>query len=179
LQKIRAAFTLFELIIVIVIIGAVYLLFFAGINTPKKEVKDFAALKDMILQRTDGKSAKIQCAGDKCEKCTVYSKGAENALESTRELDFTLFDSKPKIFEYDKFGYLDEKKYADDICFEYKIYENMSSSNMLVERDGKYYIFYSLLQQAEVFSDYGTATQRFNPANTLPVATNQYYYERR
>lgn len=173
MQKIKPAFTLFELIIVIIIIGSVYLLFFSGLTKQKKEVRDFADLKELILKKANTQNARVVCQGDKCEDCAIYIDGEEKKLETK------LFNSKPKVFEYDKFGYLDEKKYNDNVCFEYNIHKNGGASNMLVEKDGRFYIFYSFLDRAEVFTERDKAIEKFDPRNSLPTGTNQYYYERR
>ncbi len=170
LQIKRTAFTLIELIIVVLIIGLVYGLFVAGLN--KKEVKpplQFEGLKEKLLQLSGERPLFLRCTGDACETCTVTVEGESEAKE------FPLFSEKPKVFMYDHDGYFKEQRFAEDVCFEFRIRKNLSSDNILVERNGRFYLFYSFLQKPDTLIDLEEAKRAFDPREHLPKDGSEYY----
>ena len=172
MQQIIRGFTLIELLIVILIIGIVYALFVSGFDTRTKVTPlRFEELKSTILSLTQNRPARLECRGENCETCTIAQKEIED-----REI--ALFHGKPRVFIYDRHGYLKEKRYPDGRCFDFTIRANLSSDNILVERDGKFYLFYAYLKRTAVFDDYDTATAAFDPANHILLDSNEYHNAR-
>lgn len=170
MQQIKRGFTLIELLIVIIIIGAVYLLYISGMGK-KNQITPlrFEELKESILKASGNQPARLTCRGESCGECTLTPRSGE-------PITMTLFSAKPKLFTYDSFGYLEEVRYDDETCFDYTVYDNLSSDNLLVEREGKYYIFYAYLKETEIFETYDQAVERFDPMKTIYLDTNDYYY---
>ena len=135
-HKNRVAFTLLELIIVIIIIGLVYGVFIFNGDFNKKEISKhgFKELKNTLLNLGISPPLKLVCRGDNCEDCKVISNDKD-------DVKIKLFTTEPQILEYDQHGYLGFKEYPDNYCFEFEIRKNLSSSNILVELNSKYYLF--------------------------------------
>ena len=137
----RKAFSLLELMIVIVMISIVYTLVFAAMQKREKEPNAMKAeniksiLQSQGFSHTDGE---FFCL-DKCSQCylyqndetvkyegklalgglVVYNMGINNKLE---KMDFGRFQDHP-------------------VCLRFKLYHNGSSSQMVVKnRTGIYYI---------------------------------------
>jgi hypothetical protein len=159
--------------IVIILIGAVYMLFISGLDK-KKTAKPlrFEELRGTILKLTAYAPATLSCSGDACENCVIRPK------DGGKEQEIALFHTKPKVFGYDRYGYLQEKRFPDKTCFEYTIHNNLSGENILVEREGVYYLFYAYLKKATLFTDYDKAVLAFDPAQHILLDTQEYYYAR-
>ena len=163
----KRAFTLIELIIVLIIIGLVYSLYSPNFNN-KKKVTKFENLKEFLLQNYHA-PLKLECFGEQCKKCFVNGKELKK---------YQLFNQRPKTYFFDEFGYLEEKNFNDDKkCFEFEIYDNKSSSNILVEKDLKFYLFYSFYQKNKVFNDFEEAQKAFDNKTFLPQDELEFFGE--
>jgi prepilin-type N-terminal cleavage/methylation domain-containing protein len=170
----KQAFTLMELLVVVLIVGIAYALFV--INFPsRKDVKlnGFASLKIYLNKLSDNKDLTLRCYGDKCEQCVLLTK--ENKVIKS---DLKLFKELPKVYDYDMYGYLEIKKYALNQCFEYKIFANGSSTHFLVEKEEQFYLFPAYFDEATIYSDYDEAVLVMDPAKNLPQDLADYYSER-
>lgn len=173
MQQVNRGFTLIELLIVIVLIGVVYTLFISGMGKQEKPAPlRFEELRSTVLKLTGNTPATVICSGDNCESCIIRPR------VGGKEQEISLFRAKPKVFTYDRYGYLNEKRFSDETCFKYTVRNNLSSDNILVEREGVYYLFYSYLKKADVFTTYDDAVLAFDPARHILLDTNEYYYAR-
>jgi prepilin-type N-terminal cleavage/methylation domain-containing protein len=172
LRQVIRGFTLIELLIVILIIGIVYALFVSGFDTRAKVTPlRFEELKTTLLTLSKNRPVRVECRGEACETCRIIQEGQE-------EREIVLFHEKPHVFAYDRHGYLKEKRYADERCFDFTIRANLSSDTILVEREGKYYLFYAYLAPTAVFEEYDRAAAAFDPAGQILLDTNEYYNAR-
>ena len=160
----KKAFTLIELLIVLIIIGVVYTLFNPKL-TNKKEISRFEDLKKFLVSKYKP-PIKLECFGQKCEKCFVNNKELK---------EYQIFTSKPKTYLFDTSGYISEKEFEDDKCFEYQIYKNKSSENILVEKDNQFYVFYSYFKKPKVFANYDDALNEYDNKNFLPQDNYEFY----
>lgn len=173
MQQINRGFTLIELIIVILIIGIVYMLFISGFDEHKKpKPLRFEELKNTVLKLSGNTPATLHCSGEKCDNCIIRPR------DGGKEQEISLFHTKPKVYAYDRYGYLAEKRYDDETCFEYTVRKNLSADNILVERNGLFYLFYAYLEKADVFDDYDKAVLAFDPAQHILLDSNEYYNAR-
>ncbi|MCV6606732.1 MAG: hypothetical protein OIF32_00845, partial [Campylobacterales bacterium] len=111
----------------------------------------------------------IVCSGEDCKECKIYVDNQQ--IEKQPEL----FKKRPKVHRFDENGYLEEKKYKDEICFTYQIFSNNSSTNMFLEYDSKYYVFYSSIKKTEEFNDYDEALKAYDPKDILPTENSHFY----
>ena len=173
LQIKRPAFTLVELIIVVLIIGLVYGLFVSGLNKKKQTAPfHFETLKEKMLELSHNRPVSLRCGGEACETCTATPEGESEGIT------LPLFSAKPTVFIYDYDGYFREQRYAEGVCFEYTVRDNLSSDSVLVEKDGRFYLFHAFLQRTDVFVDLEEAKRAFDPAEQLPTDQSEYYAKR-
>ncbi len=181
----KRGFTLFELILVIFIIGILYTL--VGISFDRFFSKDkefkFENLKEFMkeFQKND-KLIKLVCYQN-CQKCVVYED--EKIINDDLKLKL---DDKLKIYVIDEYGELVKVEFKErfidqsvefpeleKVCFEYKIYPNGSNSSFVVYNFAKYYIFNSYFSDVNVTSDEQLAKEQFLNRNYYPVNAGDYY----
>jgi len=149
------------------------MLFISGLGKNEKpKPLRFEELRSTILKLTQNTSATLRCDGDSCEHCVIYPNNG------AKEQEIALFRAKPKVFTYDRYGYLKEHRFPGETCFEYTIRNNLSSDTILVEREGAYYLFYAYLKKADVFKTYDEAVKQFDPMQHIHLDTHEYYYAR-
>ncbi len=144
----KKAFTLFELMIVVMIIGIVYALVLGRFN-PKQHIKivQLESLRDILTQKHKEGQRLDLILYDKCQKAALFINN-----EKQEKMDINL---KPRLFEgikvykSDPFGHgrkisftpviIEDK--IKPVCFQYTIYPNGSASNYIVEQKNRYYVF--------------------------------------
>jgi len=146
----RNAFTLFELMIVVLIIGIVYALVLGHFD-PKQRIKVFSlsSLRDTLSQiHHEGQRIDLVVYG-KCKKTAYF---INNELQEKMKVDIsdTIFQDL-KVYKSDPFGHEREISFTpviindrlEPVCFKYTIYPNGSGSNYIVfkKSEEKYYIF--------------------------------------
>ena len=125
----KKAFSLIELLIVVVIIGVVYSLSISGFaKVSDKEFKlNLGNLKEYLQSIEHQKSVKILCL-DECSSCEVYVDG-EMYEEASGKLDGFL-DESVQVYTYDfaygtqlkqKDIYFNEEDVEEEVCFSYEV----------------------------------------------------------
>ncbi len=144
----RKAFTLFELMIVVVIIGLVYGLVITNFSTKKAlKLSHLENIKDALMPLwSKGKRVEILLY-DKCSKGVVF---INDKLKDEYKPTIILSDFKkitayrddisgtPKEIEWKSF--LLNKK-VEKSCFDFTIFPNGSSTSYILKRDEQYYVF--------------------------------------
>jgi len=139
----KKAFSLFELILVVVLIGLVYSIVLGRINN-KKEVRidSLKNLKYTLSQNNPNhKKFELIVYGDKCQNFTL--KGIEKELKLNPSIFENIKVYKVKNGNLERVDFppyiKDDEIY--DVCLRFKIFPNGSSSSYIIEKDEKYYIF--------------------------------------
>lgn len=154
----KKAFTLIELMLVVVIIGVIYGLVIGSMKKINKteEHLDFSTLPAYLETLHQQNDVAFVCV-DNCRKCSLYIddepvkkmtpfmkdlKGLRfwsyNANTGTRELRFTsIFDE-------------DDREY--DVCFRYEIFKDGSSTEMVVETRKDVYDYRGLSHKVDHYS---------------------------
>ncbi|MCF6330918.1 MAG: prepilin-type N-terminal cleavage/methylation domain-containing protein [Sulfurimonas sp.] len=145
----RDAFSLIELLIVILIIGVVYTLAVSNIQSLKddKVKPSLLNLKNYLTSFSYERSIKLMCF-DKCNKCSIY---IDEKLDKERSNDFDNFlDSSVKTYRYDfNLGminlknkiYFNSRGNEEEICFSYEVDKKGVGTQMIVEYEGYIYDF--------------------------------------
>jgi len=135
------AFSLLELLIVIVIISLAYMLVFSSMQKSESKPKALgienlkSALSEQGLLHTD---SELFCL-DKCQKCYLY----QNDEMSEYEGDLALKDITVYRMQGDeKLEKVDFGRYQDHpVCLRFALHHNGSSSQMVVrDKTGIYYL---------------------------------------
>ncbi|MEA3490665.1 MAG: prepilin-type N-terminal cleavage/methylation domain-containing protein [Campylobacterota bacterium] len=137
----RPAFSLLELMIVILIISFSYLLIFSSMQKTQEKPKALqitdlkSSLKEQNLLHAD---SELFCL-DKCQKCYIYQDGKSTLYGGELALGDLM------VYDMDSDGNLkkvDFGRFQDHaVCIRFKYYHNGSSSQMVVKNsEGIYYL---------------------------------------
>ena len=137
----RPAFSLLELMIVILIISIVYALVFASMQRGEKEPKALQAdnLKSTLLEQGNSHVKSEFFCVDKCTSCYLYKDGETSKYEGKLALgDITAY----RMGENGKLEKIDFGRYQDHpVCLRFKFRSNGSTSKMVIEsKSGIYYL---------------------------------------
>ena len=133
----RKAFSLIELMIVIVIMGIIYTLSINGFKkiSEKSSQVNLGTLKEYLIRLKPKESAKIFCLDD-CSECGIYVDKIKIAT-----LDDFL-DSSVKVYQYEYFQgvqekmqevYFNEDDVQEDVCFSYEVNARGVGDQVFVE----------------------------------------------
>ncbi len=161
----RGAFSLIELLIVILIIGVVYTLAVSNIQSLKddKVKPNLLNLKNYLTSLSYESSVKLMCL-DKCNDCSIYIDEKLNK-EYSSEFD-NFLDSSVKTYRYDfNLGminlknkiYFNLRDSEEEICFSYEVDKKGVGTQVIVEYKGYIYDF----------TQYFTDTMRYYSLNDV------------
>ena len=148
-SHIKEAFSLIELIIVVLIIGIVYTLAVGKIESLKtdKVKPTLLNLKNHLKSLQYENTSKLMCL-DKCRECSIYIDGE---LDKKLSSEFDEFlDSSVEIYRYDfNLGmisiknkiYFNSKDNEEDICFSYEVDKKGIGDQVIVEYKAYVYDF--------------------------------------
>ena len=168
----RSAFTLIELMIVIVIMGVIYTLAISNFSrlsdTSKKLCLD--NLKEYLASLKYAKSARLLCLDD-CSNCAVYLDG-----NKTKSIDGFLDDSV-KTYRYDNsYGFIQKDPepffnadgVEESVCFSYTLDNNKIGDQVLIEYKNRFYDMTPYLQNTAVYNSIQAAQDaKENLANAV------------
>lgn len=156
----RYAFTLIELLIVVLIVGLVYTLAISNFdNVKKSKIKpELSNLKDNLQRVQKTHYAELMCL-DKCRSCYLYVDGVLDSNASEIYEDF--FDEEVKLYRYDSnFGlvslrnkvFFNSEGTQEDICFSLSVDKNGVSEQLVVEYKAKFYDFSPYFKETQVYA---------------------------
>lgn len=176
MRTLKRAFTLIELLIVLVIIGVIYSLAAGLMKAPSKGAEGVEwSLEhlDASLRNAGEGYLKLRCTGDHCETCQLFDARGEIVAEG-----IDLFVVMPVVHFFDASGYLDSRRYAPGVCFEMERFENGAVSELLLEHNKRFYRYYPLLKPAETYTDFEEAKKSADALTWVPTDQGRYFHER-
>ena len=155
----RSAFSLIELLIVVVIVGLVYTLAISNFeNVKQNKVKPtLLNLKSYLSKLEKSKNAELICL-DKCKSCNLYVDGVLDANASAEFEDF--LDEDVKVYRYDvNYGlislqnkvFFNSENTQEEICFSLSVDKNGVSEQLIVEYKDKFYDFSPYFTNTKVY----------------------------
>jgi len=156
----RSAFSLIELLIVVVIVGLVYTLAISNFeNVKQNKVKPTLLNLKSYLDKIDKTNfAKLICL-DNCKSCVVYIDGKLDENASKEFEDF--LDEEPRVYRYDiNYGLVSLKNKIffntegvdEQICFSLSVDKNGVSDQVIVEYKDKFYDFSPYFSSTKVYN---------------------------
>ena len=151
----KSAFTLLELMIVVVIMGVVYTLStnsFAKLKEQSTKLT-FLNLKEHLLALGNHEEVELLCLDD-CSTCTIYvnknkvqelEKFLDSDVEAYRyEFNYGFTKIEPRV-------YFNEENIEEDVCFSYKVDKEGVGDQVLIAYKDKYYDYTSYFENTLVY----------------------------
>lgn len=173
------AFTLFELILVIFIIGVIYTII--GISFDRFVADDreykFENLKALLSEYQDRDRVELLCY-QRCQECMILKDN--RVIKEDVELNL---DENLEVFVLDEYGDFRRVEFADrfikghfeKICLQFELFENMSQSEYIIYQNDRYYIFDSFFEDVNVTDNFSIAKEMLFNENIYPTSTGLYY----
>jgi type II secretory pathway pseudopilin PulG len=160
----RYAFSLFELLLVIILIGVISSLVIKKFDKNKSvKISKLEHIKSIL--KSSGSNPCTLKVYDQCKKIYLSNKNRDNIdinSEIFRNLEVYRVDQNSNLQRV-KFLpiVLEDKVY--DVCFEFQIYQDGSSSNYIVKQGEKFIVFYPYFQDNRPFitTDENIAISKF------------------
>jgi prepilin-type N-terminal cleavage/methylation domain-containing protein len=165
MSRVRAGFTLFELLLVLLLIVIMYGLFVQNFSFGKKEEESvkLEKLNLFLAERfiTEKEVVSLRCL-DNCNVCKVLVDGKDTNVtldifeKDSGGINAYRFDGKRlEKVQFDDY-YADEYK-RERVCFRLDVYPNGSSDKIALEYKGKVYMFENYLEEGQVFASISAA----------------------
>jgi hypothetical protein len=156
------------MIVVVALIGIIYTVVLANFNTKKNvQILKIQNLKES-LQPIYKKGNRVDLyIYDGCKKAVLFING--EVEESYKpKINLSEFENV-KTFKLDNMGELYEVEFTpifledklQNICFNFTIFKNGSSSSYILKKDKRYYIFYPYFQDVNTTFDQDEAVELF------------------
>ncbi len=151
----KGAFSLIELIIVIVIMGIIYTLSVNGFQklSEKGSKVNLGNLKEYLISFKPKKSARILCLDD-CSSCDIF-------VDDIKVATFDDFvDSSIRVYQYDYLQgshesmqevYFNEDDVQENVCFSYRVDSKGVGDQVMVEFKKNVYDFTSHFESTKKY----------------------------
>lgn len=154
----RKAFTLLELLLVVVIIGVIYGLVINSMKrvSDKEAVLGFENLPSFLETFHQRNRVALVCINS-CKECALYADGEkvreiDSFMAGERVLRFWRFNADTGVEELRFTPVFDEDGREADVCFRYEIFEDGSRSEMIVETEKQSYDYRGPFHPVERYS---------------------------
>lgn len=152
----KKAFSLIELLIVIMIIGLVYTLSIGQFQKigETSSTLTLENLKEKLQSYKHEKNVKLLCLDD-CSGCDIFVDG--NKSETVDDF----LDKSIKVYRYERsYGFIEAQKdvyfntenIEENVCFSYEVDRNGVGDQILVEFKNKFYDFSTYLSETAIYS---------------------------
>ena len=181
----KGGFTLFELLLVIVLIAVLYGVFISKLSSKPKAGEAVAvtigtvgAYLQLFEEQAEG-DVELVCQ-NACLDCDVYT-GGKKVEESTVHL----FESAPAVYRRDGLGQFqpvtflpvkDSDGVLQDVCFRYTLFENGSGSSYIVGYGDDFYLFDAYLLPVTKYRALEEAETAYNKTALIPDDERQYTF---
>jgi len=162
----KKAFSLFELILVVILIGLVYSLVLGKINNKNNlKVHKLKNLKSILLSYPQKKIELI--VYDKCKRVSIN--GIEKDFDTNIFKDIEVYDVEDERLIQINFDPYIQKEKVYDVCLRFNIYKNKSSSSYIIKKNNKYILFYPYFKNSEVYLTEDEAIEAFTNKKLLDI----------
>ena len=154
----KKAFTLIELLIVVVIIGTIYGLVISSMKkiNNKEATLDFETLPVYLQSVQNLNKVSFICL-DNCRSCALYEddifvKSIDSFMTKGLDLRFWHYDLNDGMREIVFTSLFDEDEREHDVCFRYEIFDDGSRSEMVIETKKYTYDYRGPLHSVDRYS---------------------------
>ncbi|MEN4045222.1 type II secretion system protein [Sulfurimonas sp. NWX367] len=153
----KKAFTLIELMIVIVIMGVVYTLVIGSFKKLSEKSTNLSLknLKEFLQSYPHKESAKFVCL-DNCKNCFVLIDGKKQDIRIKNFLDESVqvyrYDFDLGAMQKENTGYFNQENIEENVCFSYEVDGDGVGDQVLVEYKNNVYDFTPYFEPPQVYS---------------------------
>lgn len=169
--KKQRGFTLFELLLVVFLVGIFYAVSINTLeNKQTKEVKT-TNLKEFLSLYKPQKISSLICFDD-CRRCVVFKDNAEvyNSINSltSESVEVYRFDGELTKIEFPKFYYDGKFK---DVCLRFDLFENGGNSSFIIKDNDTFTFYETYFNDTKTFNneddvvDFISKKRDFIPSN--------------
>jgi hypothetical protein len=174
----KSSFTLFELLVVILLISILYAIFVERLPSKERLVKSqgLQELPSLLEGYPFEDKVELICT-DNCRRCFIYVDG-----NRTKEID-SPFTQEVRVYDYDIHGLLsqlhfppifDEENLPQEVCLRYSLYANGSRSSYILQHGPTFYIFFPYLRSPRKSDSLQRAGELFDPSPWIPTESGEY-----
>lgn len=181
-SKNSPAFTLFELLIVVVLIAIIYGVFIQRLQSVgKAETRiTLQTLPELLDTFPEGLDREVICT-EPCKECRIYIDGKPVKGDA-----FALFAETPPVWTKDRYGQMQQKTFLPlydpdhgikEVCFRYRRFRNGSGSHYIVQNgETRFVRFPAYLHPVRTFSTLEAAEGAEAHAALLPTEARRYTF---
>jgi len=171
MKNLRSGFSLIELLIVIALVSLFGFMVFGFMKRTelKKDPYTIKNLKEIFHASTD---AELVCI-NKCAQCFVVTSGHTNTYKVSsklKEIDAYIVDRSDSPQKID-FGRMDDHP----VCLRFRYYANGSTSQMILESEGKFFYFPSYFGEVSMHDSLENAADAWIENSKLLTSKGNYY----
>lgn len=145
----RRGFSLFELMLVVILIGLVYSLVLGKVNKKKiVKINKLENLRTILSSSNNNQHIELNIY-DNCKKITVLGLDKKIDIDTSIFKDIIVYkvDTSNNLKKIEFTPILVDKK-VYEVCFNFTIYKNKSSSSYIVKQDNRYIVFHSYFKDS-------------------------------
>ncbi len=162
----KKAFSLFELVLVVVIIGFVYSLVLGKINSKKNiHIQRLENLRQLLPKGSE------LIVFDRCSK--VVLKNSSKNINSNIFHDIQVFTVENDNLKEIDFSPFKDKENLYDVCLRFKIFDNGSCSSYIIKQNDNYIVFHPYFKKTEIYHDKDKAISAFLESDVLEEYKNE------
>lgn len=157
-----SSFTLFELVLVVLLIAIFYFVFVQRLDffVQKKEEIKLERLREYLLEQEFDKKIELLCTRkegyiNKCDECYLYVDGKKS------DIKVALFNKEPIVYKFVpknrelvKIEYKPIRISAYEeipVCFRYECKKHRGCSSLILEANDEFYLFYPYFKETMIF----------------------------
>jgi len=169
--KKRAGFTLFELLLVVFLVGIFYAVSINTLQNKKTENIKTSNLKEFLSTYKPKELSSLVCF-DNCRECVVLKDGKEVYHEqnsfTSESVEVLYFDGELKKVEFPNFFYDGKFK---DVCLRFDLFGNGGNSSFIIKDNEKFTFYETYFNNTKTFNneddivDFMTKKGDFIPSN--------------
>ncbi len=176
------AFSLMELIVVILLLGIIFSLILTNFNTKKNTAKipDLADLQHRLQKLNLQENSVFYIYGNQCDKNLI-----KNDLETYDNPIKISFDKESQTYELDNdakisvvdFGDETIEKKEQHICFKLNLAKGKFTNKYILKSNHKIFLFQPFFQQIKTYDTLEQAKEAYRQNDLIPLSEDDYYRE--
>jgi len=170
----KKAFSLIELLLVIILIGLTYSIVLSKHNDKKTLTVNKLENLKTILTSTKNNSTLQFTVYDNCKKILTDSKNKEINIDIKEFQNISVYrtDKNQNLVKI-TFTPLIQNNKTYDVCFNFNVYKNGSNSSYIIKQNEKYIVFTSFFKSPLVTQDKNEAIDFYLNTTQLKMFTDE------